>query len=76
MRLNFRRLPEFTAGNERRVHAVANGTLFDQAPLDIRRRGDLIHDVEHHLFDDGAQGARAGAALHRFAGDLRAAPHR
>ena len=47
-------------------HAVAG----DLHLADVRIGRDLVHDVRHQIFDDGAQAARARLELDRGAGDL------
>ena len=40
-----------------REHDVA----VDDAPADVAAAGQVVHDVEQHLFEDGPQPAGAGA---------------
>src|ERR1044071_1161043 len=43
---------------------LAGHHLFrDQHFLDVRLRGDVVHDVEHDVFHDRSKPARAGLAL-------------
>ena len=41
---------------------------------DVAATGQVVHDVEQHLFEDGAQAAGAGAAQQRLVGDRPRAP--
>ena len=43
--------------------------LVDDAPRDVGSTREVVHDVEEHLFEDGAQAAGTGAALQRLVGD-------
>src|SRR5919108_1557678 len=42
--------------------------LVDGALAQIRTGRDLVHDVEHHLFEDRAQAARTSLAARRLSG--------
>src|SRR6187402_214368 len=41
----------------------------DHDLLDSALRGDLVHDVEHRLFQDGSEAARAALTFERLACD-------
>src|SRR5579864_2836058 len=52
-----------------RLYPAGHDFLVDQALLDVALRWDRIHELEHQLFEDDAQAARADVALERFLGD-------
>src|SRR5258706_5543111 len=56
--------------HEQRLAPPFDHLLADHALLDVIARGDVVHQVEHHIFEDRAQ-----AASTRFAGE-RLARHR
>src|SRR5262245_58733386 len=56
-------------GDEDGTLVVHDHLARDHALLEALDGGQLVHDLEHHLFQDGAQPARAGAALEGLAGD-------
>src|SRR5207245_1091450 len=55
--------------NERRVHLVQHDALVDDALGDVLAGGQLVHDVEQHLLEDGPQSAGAGGAQDGLVGD-------
>ena len=60
--------------DERRL-ALRDDVLVDDDFLDAAARGDVVHDVEHRVLEDGAQTARAAVARERLARDgARARP--
>ena len=63
-------------GDQRRRHLAQHDLLVDDALHDVGARRQVVHDLEQHLFEDGAQTASAGAALQRLVGDRRRARRR
>src|SRR6187455_2150022 len=49
--------------------ALDDDVLGDDALFDARQRRDLVHHLEHDLFDDRTQAARARFAAPRLLGD-------
>src|SRR2546430_14594738 len=52
-----------------RLAAIVDDLARDHALADRVLRRDRVHDLEHQLFDDDLQSARADVALERFFGD-------
>src|SRR3954470_12849538 len=50
-----------------RLDPAPDDLLVDEDLLDVPLRGDGVHEVEHQLFQDDAQAARAHVALERLA---------
>ena len=59
----------FRLEHELGARAVLDDLAGHDAFLDARQRRDLVHHVEHHFFEDGAQAARARLAAARLLGD-------
>ena len=59
---------------EGRALFLQDHLLGDLAAADILARGNLVHHVEQHVLDDGAQAARAGLVLERFTAPSLGAP--
>src|SRR6266542_203859 len=55
--------------NQRGVHPGQDDLLVDQALGDVLARGQLVHHVEQHLFQDGPEATRPGASEHALVGD-------
>src|SRR6266511_3535905 len=55
--------------NQRGVHTGQDDPLVDHALGDVLPGGELVHDVEEHLLQDGPQSPRAGASKHALIGD-------
>src|SRR5712664_1489170 len=58
----------FLLGDEDRAILVEDDFAGDDALLQARQRGQLVHHLEHDLLEHRAQAPRPGAALHRLAG--------
>src|SRR6266576_2806859 len=56
-------------GHEQRGAAGSDAFRGDRHLAHVIAARQLEHDLGHHLFEDGAQASRAGAALHRFRSD-------
>src|SRR5262245_9259081 len=56
-------------GDQHRTLVVQDHLARDDALLEALDGRQLVHDLEHDLFQDGAQAARAGAPLERLARD-------
>ena len=50
-------------GNDGGVGPGSHHLGVDNDPSDIRPGGDVVHDVEENLFEDGSKAASTGAAL-------------
>src|SRR6185369_7706251 len=61
-------LPGFLVERDR-LASVVDHLARDHALADLVLRRDRVHDLEHELFDDDLQSARADVALERFFGD-------
>ena len=48
------------SGEEERAAEAADGVGVDDALLDVAAAGDLVHDVEEAVLEDGAEAAGAG----------------
>ena len=57
------------AGHQGGVDLVDHRRLVDDDLADVGTAGQVVHRVEQHLFEDGAQAAGAGAAQDRLIGD-------
>src|SRR6266436_6733502 len=55
--------------DEDRLLVAQDHLAGDHALLEPLDRGQLVHDLEHHLFQDGAKAAGPGTPLERFLGD-------
>src|SRR5262245_13633546 len=62
--------------HEQRLASLFDHLLADHALLDVIARGDVVHQVEHHIFEDRAQTARARLAGQRLARDRAERPIR
>ena len=51
------------------VHVLEHDATVDDALRDVGAARQVVHHVEQHLFEDGAQAAGAGAPLERLVGD-------
>src|SRR5256885_1096397 len=58
-------------GHEERPLAIQDDLPRDDALLEPLDRRQLVHDLEHDLLEDGAEAARARAALEGLPGDRR-----
>src|SRR5947207_2569929 len=58
-----------TLGDEQRRAAGRDAFGGDGYLAHVIAARQLEHDLRHHLFEDGAQPSRAGAALHRLRRD-------
>src|SRR3989442_1642925 len=56
------------AGHEGGVHLLEHHVAVDDALAHVGAAGQVVHDVEQHLFEDGAQTASTGAAQERLLG--------
>src|SRR5438309_297007 len=52
--------------DDHRLLALQDGVFGDDHLLHVPTAGDLIHDIQHDLFDNRAESARAGLALERL----------
>src|SRR5688572_26458167 len=52
--------------HEQRLASLFDHLFADHALLDIIARGDVVHQVEHHIFEDRAQTARPRLARKRL----------
>src|SRR5262245_61436882 len=59
----------FLLEHQERLAPLLDHLLADHALLDVIARGDVVHQVEHHILEDRAKPARAGLARQRLARD-------
>src|SRR3990170_78678 len=59
-RLLLRELLQLGRREQQGIAAVQDRVIRHDAPLHVRPRGDLVHDVQHDLFDDRPQSPRSG----------------